>query len=430
MPHHVYVGATNGLARLISIGTQLICIPVLALSLTTNEFAAYTIITSLMTWYLLLDVGIGNAVQNRVAESYARGGDRVVGVYVSVMALAALVIFTVIGGGVFLFSDEVGNLLLRGLDIGSKERARNLVFVSGLCFMANSLGVMCHKVLYAIRKGVYANILLMLNSISFLGALYFGVSGVDARFKLEASVLAYAAPAALSGGLLLVFMGRQYGIWDKHEVIRALPDVTGLALKFFSYAVLGAAVVNVDYIILSQTVPADQIVSYSLLSRIFMVALGLYGAFMLSLRPEFSSMMVNNEPAKMRQYVHGYSLAGVAAVGLTSVAMYFMAPLIVGFLMPGHEVHIGLVSIALFSFYIAVRIFTDTYTAALQSLGALTGLLKVIFVQGVISIFLQIFLAKEYGMNGILCGLIAAYLLTMVWVLPRALRAYWKDRSG
>lgn len=70
-----------------------------------------------------------------------------------------------------------------------------------------------------------------------------------------------------------------------------------------------------------------------------------------------------------------------------------------------------------------VRVWTDTYAMFLMSIGKLKPLWISVPFQAVLSGSLQWVGAVNYGLVGLLCGLIASFLITVSWWLPFSFRS-------
>ena len=74
--------------------------------------------------------------------------------------------------------------------------------------------------------------------------------------------------------------------------------------------------------------------------------------------------------------------------------------------------------IALFCVYYILRIWSETFSMLLQSMNFLRPLWYLLPIQALLNLFLQWNLSKEYGMQGMLIGVITSFALTTVIFLP------------
>lgn len=422
IPPHLWVAVSNWISRAGLIVAQLICLPLLTTLLSPAEFVAYVIAVSLVAWYQLSDLGFGNSVQNHIAEARARGDE--VGHFVAAAGL--------MGGGTLLvaaalllpLSGLFDHLLLGKLDLPPQTSTRLMLGLSGALLVGNALGTIAAKMLYALQKGVYANLLGLFNSLAFLALLWGGARQVQPEHRLLASVLSYTAPMGLAGLAALLWLCARHARWDWPAVKAHFRVLRPRAWRFWVFALLATVTLNVDYLIMSRTLAAEEIAAYSVLFRVYFGGMALYGGLLTASWPVFSAMGVHGDRAGIERHIRLYLLVGLGGLVAASVVMAAALPTILLWLAPGLSIQVSAFTLALFSTYVGLRIWTDTYATALQALSEVGVFLKIVPLQAFISITMQWVLARQFGINGILLGLMLSFALTVAWVLPLRLRNY------
>lgn len=420
IPPHLWVMLSNWLSRGGAVAAQLVCLPLLTTLLTPAEFAAYAIVVSLMTWYQLTDLGFGNSAQNQIAEARARGEE--IGTTIAAASL--------LGGAVLMtalvllvpLSRLLDHALLGPLHLPASSRTQLVLWLSGLLLVGFALGSIAQKMLYALGKGVCANLLNLINSLAFLLLLWGVARHVEPSQRLLASVLSNTLPLGITGILTLAWLAARRARWDWPGIKSHFTRLRPRAWRFWLFAVLAAAVLNVDYLIMSRTLKAEDIATYNVLFRVYWVGMSLYSGLLTATWPVFTAMGVRGDHAGITRHIRLYLLAGLGALLIGSVAMAAALPTILRWLAPGLPIHVSIFTLTLFSAYIGLRIWTDTYAVALQALNEVSVLLKAVPAQAMISIAAQWTLSQVYGINGILLGLILSFALTVVWILPLKLR--------
>jgi O-antigen/teichoic acid export membrane protein len=422
IPPHLWVALSNWFSRAGAVAAQLVCLPLLSTLLTPSEFAAYAITVSLMSWYKLTDLGFGNGAQNQIAEARARGEE--VGTTIAAASLlggavliAALVLLVPLSG-------VLDHALLGPLRLPASSQTRLVLWLSGLLLVGAALGSIAEKMLYALGKGVYANLLGLLNSLAFLLLLWGLARHAEPSQRLLACVLSYTLPLGVTGISTLAWLAARRARWDWPAVKSRFTSLGVRAWRFWLFALLAAAVLNVDYLIMSRTLKAEEIATYNVLFRVYWVGMSLYSGLLTATWPVFSAMGVRKDHAGIARHIRLYLLAGLGGLLIGSVGMAAALPMIVHWLAPGLPIQVSILTLALFSAYIALRIWTDTYAVALQALSEVGIFLKVVPVQAMISIAAQWTLSQAYGINGILMGLILSYVFTVVWLLPWKLKRH------
>lgn len=409
---------SNWLSRLVFVGVQIWALKTLGKELTAEEFAAYAIMASLMPWYQLLDFGYGSSIQNKVSACMSNLAPEF-GYYIAATGLLGMSILVAAAILLIPLSYPIGHLLLGKLDLSTQGGLLTLVWLSGVLFVGNALGVMAQKVLYGLRKGIYANLMIMLSSLIFMVLLEFWLPGSAPRDRLFISVISYTLPIGALGVTVLLYVTVRFGRFNWDEMKRRILALRPEAQNFWIFAVLSAGVLNVDYLIMSQTVSAVEIATYTVLYRIYWVLLAVYGGLMSASWPLFTELGVEGAYTRIDGYVKWYILGGLSVLMLATIVIYFLLPFLVRILVPSLVPNVSLLTLVLFSVYIGLRIWTDTYAMVLQAIGQVGTLLRVISVQVLVSVVSQYALSYWLGLDGIILGLIASFVLTVAWYMPQ-----------
>lgn len=420
LPRHLLVALTNWIARLISMGLQLITVPLLTRTLGYNDYAAYAVTISLMSWFALVDMGIGGTLQNLVGKARMESKD--VG---SELAAGFTVLFTmlVIGSLAWLaLSPWIARLLFAEMPLTDESAKTSIIALAGVCFLANGVGVVGTKVLYATRRGVLANVLTAGTSLLSFGALWIGLHHGSGSGLLIVAVACYVVPLGFTGAAVSLWALGSSASFEVNKLKSALGALVRPSSVFWLYALLGAAVHSVDYIIMSRTLQPDEISKYNILYRIFWVGMTFYIGLLMATWSHMTELRAMGKVREVLRTLHLTAAGGFGGVVIFAVTILAFSKQISAFLFPQAGVAIEPLEVMLFALYIAFRVWSDTHSIALQAIGEAGVTIKFIPIQAAISIGLQIFLSRHIGMEGIVLGLIASHALTATWLLPLQLR--------
>jgi Na+-driven multidrug efflux pump len=82
------------------------------------------------------------------------------------------------------------------------------------------------------------------------------------------------------------------------------------------------------------------------------------------------------------------------------------------------KIEVKPITLLLFGLYVSIRLYTDTYAMVLQATSHLKIMWKTVIIQAPISVVLQWYLAIDYGINGVLIGLVLSFVLSAALILP------------
>ncbi len=411
------VAFSNWVNRGVAVLVQLATIPMLTRALGEQHFAAYVLAVSLISWFALLDFGLGNALQNYVSEFKAIG--RNVGGHAAFVLLVSFGIIAVGWGLVVMLSPVVAKILFARIPSLERQYGIAAITVAGFGFVCFSVGNIGTKVLYALGRGAFANLLLIGTNLIVFAGIWFAVSYTPENRKILAAILAYSGPTGVIALLVAARILWRLAKWSKEEIKHAGVELIKRAQGFWLLALLGACIYNLDYFIMSQTLPPQEIAAYNILSRVFGAGASIYAGLLGATWPVWAELAVEKKWLRLASGLRIYLILAIGAAFFLTVAMIFVLPALLPMLFRGEGIVLPLTSIILFGVYICLRAWMDTFAVALQSMNDIGILIKVAPMQAALSIAGQSVFSLVFGLDGILLGLILSSLLTAAWILPR-----------
>lgn len=419
IPKYMLVTMSAWSSRIVTAVVQLASIRLLLDSLGTERYAIYLLLSSLVGWYSLLDFGLGASLQNFVAEQ--RGKAECYATFVRTTALLALPMLAFAIGMLYLISPLLAPLLLQKAAFSETEKIR-LFFLSGSLFAVAAIGSIVYKLWYAEHKGYLANLLPALASLLGLVGIYMVVNS-RLEEKLLGSILAFnIPPAALSLLALMRILINTRKQLNEHTVLGPL---LRRAFRFWIFSSMVVLTLQVDYLIMSQFLSAQEVVVYSLTTRIFGIGYFLFSALLAALWSSFTIYMIQNRWDEIIIILQRNLAIGLVGMITFSVIIALSMSWIVSILAPNSTgLHIPTKFIIFVGIYQLILIWVSVFSTVLQSASLLRVFIVWTPVQAVISIVGQWFLAQSFGVYGIISGLIISYLVIPVWYLPITLRRH------
>ena len=411
MTRELLVAASAWTARILQSGVQLVVMHMFVRLLGAERYSVVVVLQSLVLWFALTEFGLGPAVQNLVSRGRSRGHSEA-GLVAGALGLGCLGLLVSIAALVPL-ADPVGSWLLRRFELGPGTAGR-LVLLVGFASAGAAIAGISYRILYATQKGYLTHAYQAGGSlVTLLWAVLLIRAGEP---RLPLAVAAVTIPPALSAVAATVHVVAAEGWhWPKWEVLRELArDASG----FVVFAVVASTVLQVDYIVMSQVLVARDIIEYTVLNRVFMLAFFVYNAALMALWPTVAECYHSRRLVEMRSYTKRYVAGGLSLIGVTTVGVLVAAPLITSVLAPGVGISLRPMIIVLFGFYICLRVWSDTFSMLLQSADRVRPLVGIVLLQGVLSVGLQFILASRLGVTGIVLGLALSFCLTSAWFGP------------
>jgi O-antigen/teichoic acid export membrane protein len=427
IPSYVLVAMSAWGSRAVVAFVSLATVRVLLKSLGTEQYSVFAILGGLTSWFMLFDLGTGFSAQNYISERRANRqqySDLIAaGVVLSAGFLAIAAALVLIAGPV------AAKFLFRQYHILSSAQKRDLFLVVALLSVLGALSGFVNRVWYARQRGFLANIAPAIGPVIAFGLIKL-ISVTAITNKLYWSSVAFFAPPALltaaAACTLFVHIPKQSfaTVWNDIKLI--LRRGRGHWL----FALLATATLKVDYIVMSQLLSGDDIVSYNIASMLFTSIFFIYAAVLTALWPNCAEAIAQNRWNVIGSYLRRYITLGIALVVLSSFCIAVFRPQILHLLSPTAPVSLSLSLICLFGFYFVIRVWTDIFAMILQSMSAMKIFLIAVPIEAAIAVPLQIIFVRYIGALGVPAALIVAYLCTVSWIMPLALHQTHRAAIG
>jgi O-antigen/teichoic acid export membrane protein len=198
----------------------------------------------------------------------------------------------------------------------------------------------------------------------------------------------------------------------------AFTRLVSLALRFWLFAVLANLILMVEYLVISQILPSGEIVLYSIMMKIATVGITLFTTVISVMWPEWTHEWELGQWAMLRRRVLTLATVGVLLCVPGAAVAVFAVPIIIRLWLHDTTVVPSVLLILLFVVYLAVRMWTDTHSAALMAGSRITVATKFAMIQALITAPLEYLFGRHWGAEGVIFGLVAGFLASAAWMFP------------
>jgi O-antigen/teichoic acid export membrane protein len=410
------VTASAWISRLIIAAAQIISIPVLSEYLGLEVYALIAVVFSTQGWWLLADMGLGSSLQNLISEQ--RANNRNYRDYIFSAALLSLGFAFTILTVVWICRVSITRLILPEGEL-AEFLGIQLVMTSAILYLLIGMGSIAYKILYAEKKGYWANILPAMASIFSLCLLVLcsNLKPTDINIKAELALIAWNLPFALLsfGALLVCAIKNINGKISKKIIFHLIKN----SWKFSVFGIFSAITLQLDIVIIGKYLNSKDVVLYNIVTKIFSFLSFFYIAILQAFWPLCTEAFFQKKWSHIRRITKISLINGVLIISLGGVFILVYKNELINTLLPSQEIELNIFTWSLMMMYMFTRVWSDTYAMLLQSISRLEIFMYYIPIQACLSVITQIYLINIYGINGIIMGLIISFLLTSVWILPK-----------
>jgi O-antigen/teichoic acid export membrane protein len=420
------VAGGGWVGRGVQVAAQLVSIRILTDSLGTDGYGAFAVLASLVGWLALADFSIAVSVQNYLSERRAAGepADDVI-VTGAALSVGAAVLVAAIA---LLAGPWLAGMLLGNFSFLSPSERTLAFFAMVLPGIGAALGNVGYRIWFAQHRGYLSNLLPAAGTVLGTAGIWV-LARIQPPNALAWNTFVFYAPLAV------LALGSLAGLTRtalRRQVLRAdlIKPILRRSSSFWLFGIAAALVLQVDYIIIAQVLPPQDIVVYNITSKIFALVFFVYTALLQAIWPVCSEAIARDDWAHVFSTTRKYLAIGIGFALVCGAGFLLVNRLIVALIAPTLGAPIPSVVVVLFTIYIAIRIWTDTFGMVLQSMNYLRVFWIAVPLQAMLSIGLQIAGARLFGLPGVIIALSLCFVLTVAWILPITCLRLARSRTG
>jgi O-antigen/teichoic acid export membrane protein len=421
IPPHLWTASTAWATKLIYVLVQIVSIRTLLFYLGEDRYAAYIIAFSITAWTALANFNIGTSLQNYISECRAKNQNPEK--YLIAALQISLLLALVFIGAIIFASGFVQNVLFKKFILIVPElRTIPIVLIVASVSIMAQIFIIATYVYTANHRGFIVNILSALASIaSMITIVLFNRYSYELVIDtggLITALLIFTVPQLFVYGIMFI---KSFGKYFR-QILRVdwacFKSLFIRALKFQGISVFYIASMQIDYLIISQTLKTQDIIVYNVFLRFFMLPIFMFIAFCGSSWPRISEMFIEKKTDELKGILKRYLFYGFLLSVFCSLAILFLSPYALKILMPQIVIEYSKWLIVLFGIYAFLNCSMELGKTFLLSINAVRVFWIYMPFQIIIGGLSQFFLSKKYGAEGIVMGFIISVLLTAFWILP------------
>jgi O-antigen/teichoic acid export membrane protein len=353
----------------ISILINLAYVPLLLDYLGTEQYGIWLTISSVVTWFALFDIGLGNGLRNNFSLAIAKGEHGLARQYVSttyailgIIFSSALVLFYLIAGfinwaGVFNAPTVDKTILLNLSLIVFTFFFLNFVFqLIGVILLADqkpsissSLNVisniLCFGIIYTLKETTQ-------NSLPILGLV---LSGVPVLVLIIASIILYSTRY------------RIYAPSFRFVDFSQTKVLLNLGIKFFILQVSGIVMYSSTNLLIAQFSSPNDVTVYNVAYKMFAVFTMVYGIILIPMWSATTEAFAQGDLTWIKNSVKKMQLLGLSLIFILLLVLLFSNQIL--YLWVGNRVHLPFKVSLLVALGSMMYVLTGVYQAFQNGIG-------------------------------------------------------------
>lgn len=407
--------------RLVSMCIGIVLVPLTLNYLNPQKYGIWLTLTSIVAWFNLFDVGLGNGLRNRLAEALAKDDRDLARTYVATAYATLSLIAGVLCVAFFAVAPFLNWAWMLNVDQVPAGELTVLVLVVFFAFSIRFVSSLINVVLSADQRTWYVGGFEMLGNLATLvGVLLVTRTTAGSLIALGGtlSLISALVPVAVS---IVLFSGRYDWLRPRmiYIQIQRFRELTSLGVKFFFLQIVGVLQFGVQNVLISRLIGPESVAAYNVAFKYFSLILMFYDTAMTPLWPAFTEAFVKGDMGWIRSTVRNVLKIWYAVAAFCGV-MVVASPVIYR-MWVGRALSVDFVLSLVVAVYVLLNTWGMVFTMFVNSIGKIKLQILTASVAALLNVPLAILLVKSFGMGS--TGIILATVLCM---LPAAVLTPWQ----
>lgn len=403
--------------RGISILISLLYVPLLLNTLSAPQYGVWLVITSIVSWVSLMDIGLGNGLRNKLVAAIAKNDIIECKKYIS-SAYAVLTIF--MSFIMILFLIISGNLswnnILNTNDISSDDLTMlvNIVFIS---FVIQFILNLLNSILFAFQKPALSSSLTLLSNLFSFIAVLIAVKLFRITDLLHLGTIISVTPiAVLLISTIILFAGtlKNYRPSIKYIELSKIKDTLDLGIKFFVIQIITIVLYQTNNILITHVVDSSAVVQYNIVYKYMNV---LVMAFTIIITPIWSATtdaFVREDFDWIKKTHNILNKILLLTIGIGCIMVIF-SPLVFNIWLGKNHLPIPFLTTILVFIYVSFKMAYSSYGYIINGTGKVYAQLIITLIIAILYIPFTIFMGKMLGLNGIIISSCIVNFINFLW---------------
>lgn len=260
----------NFIFKSFGIGLSFISIPIMLKYLDRNNYGFWILILSITNWIYTFDIGIGNGLKNRLAESLGQKNDVEAKEYI-----ATSYFFVTIISVVFLIISRIG---LNNIDLSilfnikflDNKGVNKIIFINIVFVCANFILGLCNNIFLGSQKSYLSSINSVLSQI--LNVIFLLILFHIKKNSIILLSYSYGVGILLSHISLSIFYfykNKSLLFNIKSVALNKVKKIFGIGIKIFCVQISSLIIFSTDNFIIAKYTGLENVATYTIVNKYF-----------------------------------------------------------------------------------------------------------------------------------------------------------------
>ncbi len=381
--------------------------------LNETSYGIWITLFSVITWFALFDVGLGHGLRNKLTAALAVGDTKLGRSYVSTTYALLGLIFGLILLVFFALYRHIPWTTILNAEAGYRDELNTVVLIVFGCFFIRFIFENIRIIYLAKQQPAFAGAtLLFSNLLSLVGIILLSLydsSGSLVRIGLILSISPLLVFLVFS---LVAFTFQYPELRPSFKAVdwRLTRDLTDLGFRFFLIQVAAIVLYQTNRLIIAHLFGPAEVTPYFIALQYVSVVILVFSIFNMPVWSAATDAFVREDYKWLRK-TERFMLLLLGGSVLGTLILYFIAPVLIPIWINKQTI-VPQSLVLVLSLFAVAKIYSTIYTTLMNGIGKIKLSTYTALTNILLYIPVAIFLARIFGIQGIVYGLILSNVLT------------------
>jgi O-antigen/teichoic acid export membrane protein len=400
--------------RAVAVAASFLAIPLMIGYLGQEQFGVWSTLLTVMSWVVFFDLGVGNGLRNKVAESLAKNEREEAARYIAsgytFIGLISLVVWAVVTLAAFIIPWQA----VFNTHVIPETALRTTVQIAVFFIVLNFWIGLIAALLGAVQKTSVIALGQLISNLAILGLVYVLTQTTDASISQLA--LVYGLSLVTANILLSLWFYRGHPELRPHPYLdkRHVRPLLHVGLQFFTIQLAVLVIFTTDKMLITQLFGPQYVTQYEVVFKLFSVITFAHGLVSAPLWSAYTDAYHRGDLVWIESMLRKQMMIFGGIVLAVVVLCLSARPIIAVWI--GRELVVSLTFIMVMGIFVLISIWNNIFAMLVNGIGKIRLQLYTAVVAMLVNIPLSIFFATYLGLGltGIVLGTICSLLLAAV----------------
>jgi O-antigen/teichoic acid export membrane protein len=400
-----------------SIIVGLLLVPLTLHYVSPSQYGIWITLSSIIGWFGFFDIGFGNGLRNKFAESIAKGEDEKARIYVSTTYGILTIIITLVLIIFFCVNPFLNWSNILNAPQGMAGELSTLALIVFVFFCLQFILQLITTVLNADQQPAKASLFNFFGSLFSLLVIFILTKTTSGNLIYLGAALGFTPILVLSASSIW-FYSRKYKKFApsiKYIKFSYARDLMTLGVKFFLLQIAGIVLYQTSNIIIAQLFGPEQVTPYNIAFKYFSIIPMVMGIILSPFWSAYTEAWVKKDIPWIKKSLKKLKTFWLL-LSLAALVMLYSSHFVYK-VWVGEEIKVPFSLSAVIAVYLVINTWNGIYCAFLNGVGKIKLQLYTGILDMIIHIPLAIYLGKKLGIAGVVLSLVILCGLNMIWTI-------------